>query len=292
MRAISGGWPRAAQLTLVLTRRCQKACPECPVAAGAADMPPAILKKAIALFSSGGRKTGVVKFFGGEPLLRFDLVKAGLSGLVENGFAGSVEVGTNGVLLDAPKLRYFSRRPRVQINLNSSVSVNRRFSALPNLVWNLLIPSNNPLSALRVLERVRKASGGPPPRVNVLPAYYRPWGNEAMVLLRKTLEEIRELRETGKIRLENESRYGPVPLFNDGITVDSDGRYYHSNLILAAKTPAAAKALLAGDLNLPGGGGLGAGSRDYCAVAKKIFGLRAVAAGFAADKLAAKILLG
>lgn len=292
MRVISGGWPCVAQLTLVLTRRCQKACPECPVAAGAADMPPVILKKAIALFSGGGRKTGVVKFFGGEPLLRFDLVKYGFAELAESEYAGSVEVGTNGVLLDAPKLRYFSCRPRVQINLNSSVSVNRRFSALPNLVWNLLIPSNNPLSALRVLERVMKASGSAAPRVNVLPAYYRQWGAEALVLLGKTLEAIRKLREAGEIRLENAVRRGPVPLFNDGVTVDADGKYYHTNLVLAVKMPGDAKALLAGDLNLPGGGGLRAGRTDYSVIAKEIFGLKAAAAGFAADKLAEKILLG
>ena len=288
----AGGWSSAAQLTLILTRRCQKACPECPVSAGAADMAPGTLKRALALFSEGRRKTGVVKFFGGEPLLRFDLVKSGLYQLAANGYAGPVEVGTNGVLLDAARLRYFARRPGVQLNLNSSVTVNRRVAALPNLVWNLLIPSQNPLSSLRVLARVLEASAGTPPRVNVLPAYYRHWGARPLLLLEKTLRRIRGLSEAGLLRLENAARFGPVPLFNGGLTVDADGRCYNGNLILAVKNCADAEALLAGDLNSPGREKLLRSWADPSAVAKRIFGAEAVAGGLAADKLAETILLG
>ena len=291
MRAVSRAWPRSSQLTLIVTRRCQKACPECPVAVGLADMRRGILKKAITFFSPGRRKAGVVKFFGGEPLLRFDLVKYGLAELARHGYAGRVEVGTNGVLLDAAALEYFSRRPGVQINLNSFVTVNRRVSALPNLVWNLLIPSQKPLSALRVLARVLEVSRGAPPRVNVLPAYYRRWGKPALLQLARTLRRIRGLSDGGLLKLENAERSGPVPLFNGGLTVNADGRVYNGNLILAVKTPGAAQALLAGDLNLPGGKITPARARG-AAFAAGLFGAEAAASGFAVDALAEKILLG
>lgn len=289
MRAVSRDWPRSSQLTLIVTRRCQKACPECPVAVGPADMRREILKKAIDLFCSG-RRAGTVKFFGGEPLLRFDLVKYGLAELARKGFAGRVEVGSNGELLDAAAVKYFSRRPRVQVNLNSSVTVNRRLAALPNLVWNLLIPSRAPLSSLQVLARVLKVSGRTRPRVNVLPAYYRHWDRPALRGLAGALRRIRALADAGLLKLENAERCGPVPLFNGGITVDADGRFYDSNLVLAVRHAEDAKALLAGDLNLAGTRQLKGGRANCAAFARKVFG-KAAAAGFAADALAGRILL-
>jgi len=292
MPAVSVSETRGAQLTLILTRRCQKTCPDCPVAPGSADMTAPVLKKAISLFAASGRTDGSVKFFGGEPLLRFDLIEAGVSRLSRNGFGGAVEVGTNGLLLDTAKLEYFSARPRVQINLNSLVSVNRKFSALPNLVWNLLVPPDDPLSALRVLSRVRKASGRTPPRINVLPAYYREWSAESLAMLEKILERAKGLAGAGEIRLENAARWGPIPLFNSGITVDTDGRYYHSNLVLAARPVSAAKALLAGDLNTPRFKVPAPGRPDLLAIAKRIFGVKALAGGLAADRLAERVFSG
>ena len=161
---------------------------------------------------------------------------------------------------------------------------------MPNLVWNLLIPSGDPLSALRVLARIKTVSGGASPRVNVLPAYYRPWGAAGLVLLGKTLKRIREMSDAGEIRLGNAARRGPVPLFNSGFTVDADGRCYYGNLILAVKTDDPAKALLAGDLNLREISLAGRARVDYPAIAVKIFGVKAVAGGFAADKLAGRVL--
>ncbi|MDA8132205.1 MAG: hypothetical protein M0011_11940 [Elusimicrobia bacterium] len=253
-------------------------------------MPAAVLKSAIKQYCSAALGGGAVKFFGGEPLLRFGLVRTGIGMLEAAGYRGRAEVGTNGLLLDAAKLRYFSARPWVQVNINSSVSVSRRFAALPNLIWNLLLPERDPLSSLGVLKRVIAASRGRPPRVNVLPAYYREWTPAALAKLARALRHIRELADSGAVVIENASREGPVPLFNPGTTVDTDGRCYHSNLVLAARDPGQAAQMLAGGLEALGAG---SGRRpDYSGMAKKLFGAKAVAGGMAADRLAERILLG
>ncbi|MDA8242896.1 MAG: hypothetical protein M0025_02110 [Elusimicrobia bacterium] len=253
-------------------------------------MPGAVLKSAIKRYCAAAPEGGAVKFFGGEPLLRFALVRAGIAQLEAAGFGGRVEVGTNGLLLDAAKVRFFSARPGVQVNVNTSVSVSARFSGLPNLIWNLLLPERDPCSALEVLRRVLDVSGGRPPRVNVLPAYYRAWTPAGLSRLSGALRRIRELADSGAVLIENASRSGPVPLFNPGITVDTDGRCYHSNLVLAAKNAGQAAHMLAGGLEA-----LDGPPRvppDYAGMAKALFGAGAVAGGLAADRLAEKILLG
>jgi len=65
-------------LQLMITRRCQLDCSYCPIIKKNIDMDEATLFKAIdLLFTSSGNEVRI-DFTGGEPLLRFDLVKKGV----------------------------------------------------------------------------------------------------------------------------------------------------------------------------------------------------------------------
>ncbi len=65
-------------LQLMITRRCQLRCTYCPIDKKDADMKEETLHKAIDLLFSSDRKDLRLDFTGGEPLLRFDLVKKGV----------------------------------------------------------------------------------------------------------------------------------------------------------------------------------------------------------------------
>lgn len=65
-------------MQLMLTRRCQLRCRYCPVVKKNQDMNEKILYKAINLLFTSARKDLRLDFTGGEPLLRFDLIKKGV----------------------------------------------------------------------------------------------------------------------------------------------------------------------------------------------------------------------
>ena len=79
----------------------------------------AVLQKAAGDLHLCHGNIGKVKFFGGEPLLEYDLLRQGYSFLKENGFAGTFEVGTNGILLEDDIISWLSERPDIQVNLNA-----------------------------------------------------------------------------------------------------------------------------------------------------------------------------
>lgn len=63
------------KLFLILTRACQLRCRYCPMSKSGEHMPLSILNKAIRFFMSGDRLDRQLHFFGGEPLLKFDLIQ-------------------------------------------------------------------------------------------------------------------------------------------------------------------------------------------------------------------------
>jgi sulfatase maturation enzyme AslB (radical SAM superfamily) len=65
-------------IQLMVTRRCQLRCAYCPVVKRDADMDEKTLRKAIDLLFTSPRENLRLDFTGGEPLLRFDLIKLGI----------------------------------------------------------------------------------------------------------------------------------------------------------------------------------------------------------------------
>ena len=97
-------------LTLYLTENCNLRCSYCVREKCPNDMTEETLRKSLDLAFSRGERAGLC-FFGGEPLLRKDLIKQGLSighkKSVENRMPFSTKITTNGTLLDEEILRIF-----------------------------------------------------------------------------------------------------------------------------------------------------------------------------------------
>lgn len=64
-----------SNIQLMLTRRCHLRCSYCPIRKGNEDMPQAVLDRSVDLLLSSNSDSLRLDFTGGEPLLRFDLVK-------------------------------------------------------------------------------------------------------------------------------------------------------------------------------------------------------------------------
>jgi len=92
-------------VTLHLTTGCNLACDYCyNPPTDRIDMPPEVLLRAVDLAMSDGRPSASLVFFGGEPLLRKDLVALAVAHAIEVGARRGVrprfKVTTNGLLLD------------------------------------------------------------------------------------------------------------------------------------------------------------------------------------------------
>lgn len=103
-------YPAPARLILLLTHSCQLRCAYCRVRKFSGSMTPDVLKKAVRLLFTSNRDDLQLQFFGGEPLLRFDLVKTAVA------CARSVNktkkrqlhfiLTTNGIALTKDKIKY------------------------------------------------------------------------------------------------------------------------------------------------------------------------------------------
>ncbi|PIU18954.1 MAG: hypothetical protein COT18_09395 [Elusimicrobia bacterium CG08_land_8_20_14_0_20_59_10] len=102
------------RLVLLLTHSCQLRCDYCTVAKYKADIAPPVMKKACDLLLASGKDKLQLQFFGGEPLLRFGLLRRACDYLEPRAARAGKTVGlgvtTNGLALDAEKLDFFEER--------------------------------------------------------------------------------------------------------------------------------------------------------------------------------------
>ena len=220
-------------LTLILTRRCPSRCGFCPQGFERRDMSAQTLSAAL---RGLGRRLGRaprIKLFGGEPLLKPGLVRRAVGLARELGLDAAFELGTRGTLLDERMVRFLSAHPEVEVVFGRPNAWARR---LPRTALNFVIAPGE--RAPRVLGRLRAAIALGLRRFNFLPAYFVPWSGPELVELRRCFTGlarlIRGAAAAGRpLEVKNLSRLGTVPLYNDGWCVDTDGRVYASNLVLA-----------------------------------------------------------
>jgi len=100
-------------LAVMLTHRCQLACRYCSMDRDKPDMSCATLKRSVDFLFTSSAPVVELQFFGGEPLLRFDLIRAGIRYAEkksrETGKKVRYLVTTNGLLLDGKKIKELSR---------------------------------------------------------------------------------------------------------------------------------------------------------------------------------------
>ena len=100
------------KMLLMLTYQCQMGCVYCRMDRSHPEMPVETLYKAIDLLLTSPEPEVELQFFGGEPLLRFDLIKKGISYAEKKRRKVNKKirylVTTNGLLIDKNKLDFLS----------------------------------------------------------------------------------------------------------------------------------------------------------------------------------------
>ncbi|MBM4367617.1 MAG: radical SAM protein [Deltaproteobacteria bacterium] len=255
VRTGSGSPARATRwsdsLILVVTRRCDLRCAYCPtVKDGEPDLSPSDALRAVDLFVSrhGG---GDCKLFGGEPLLVPEAVEAVIRHappsvnvyLSTNGshlsrhwidilhaFPGvTLTVSLDGAAADHDGLRRGAR------TYDTAIRWLPELLRLPRFVVTQTIA---PSTAARAAENFRHLRSLGLRKFNLLPGYFLPWTEAQLAALRASFDAIAEDFESAwaggeRLYLRNLFVRAPTPFYNTGFVVDSDGRIYPNNLVLA-----------------------------------------------------------
>lgn len=193
---------------------------------------------------------GDVKLFGGEPLLRRDVVEAVIR---EAPASCSVWLSTNGSRLDADLLGLLRAFPSTTLTLSldgaraDHVGLRRgaNYDALIRWLPDLLtLPrfvvtqTIAPGTAARAFENFQALRTLGIRKFNLLPGYYLPWTTEQLADLRRGFARIgRAFAEAwaagDRLYLRNLFVRAPTAFFNTGLVVDSDRTIHASNLVLA-----------------------------------------------------------
>ncbi|HAZ07009.1 MAG TPA: hypothetical protein DCZ01_00480 [Elusimicrobia bacterium] len=103
-----------SSIQLFITRRCQLRCRYCPVVKNGEDMPLAVALKAVDFLLGSRNRDLTLEFYGGEPLLAFDVLRESAEHAVRRarrlGKKTSFYIATNALLLDDRKLEWMSKR--------------------------------------------------------------------------------------------------------------------------------------------------------------------------------------
>ncbi|MBI5881570.1 MAG: radical SAM protein [Elusimicrobia bacterium] len=247
------GWAqtKAGGLTLVLTRRCPVRCGFCPQAFSDQDMTVPVLEAALKAFGKRLGSSGQIKLFGGEPLVRPDLVRRAVLSAKALGLKGGILLSTHGGLLDDAMVRFLRRHPEVEVAFGRP---SPKAGRLPKASLNFVLEPGQ--KAEKVLSRVRDALALGYRSFNFLPVYFIAWKRGELAELGRSFAGLARLlgglSKAGiPLEVKNLRRRGRVPLYNDGLCVDTDGSVYSSNLVLASGMEAHAGALRLGHVSEP-----------------------------------------
>jgi hypothetical protein len=222
-----------------------------------------------------------VKLFGGEPLLRPDLVTRAVEFLSAKSPRTTIELPTNGRGLPAVA-ELLARRPKVEVFISTPSA---KGASVSGAVHNFLLPPGE--SAAKTARRLIEARRMGFARFNFLPAYFVPWTPaqlEGLTAAFAALQVVlRKMAAAGRAaEVVNLARRGSTPLYNDGLVVDADGEVYSSNLVLADAVWPHRKRLSLGHVGRPGA--LAARARSQTSeVLRDSFSDEIMAASLAAD---------
>lgn len=115
----------------MLVSRCQMECPYCAVNRDQPDMPETVLRRSVDLLFTSSWNRVELQFFGGEPLLRWDLVKKGIAYAEKKKGKTKKDVRylltTNGLLLDERKAAFLKGYPvTVMVSLDGNKKTQRK----------------------------------------------------------------------------------------------------------------------------------------------------------------------
>lgn len=241
-------------LILIITYRCNMRCVYCSVEQADKDMSVETALLALGHFLECSAPPRRVRFFGGEPLLNFGLVRKAALEAERAGAGLSMNLTTNGTLLDDETIGFFEERSDFDliVSLDGPRETHcserrgdgdifgwtelyaKRLSLMKNVIVNKVVSPGNVSRLLDDFAFIRKLGFS---RINVLPAYYVHWPREALIALNERLEKLARLirmmeRDGFPVSIRNLELSGELPLFNTGMVVDTDGGVYAANHIM------------------------------------------------------------
>jgi uncharacterized Fe-S cluster-containing radical SAM superfamily protein len=243
----------SGSLMVMLTYACQLRCAYCGVRNRPVHMGWDVLRRSIDLLFTAPRRDLQLRFFGGEPLLRFALIRRAIGYAERSGKRVRHMITTNGLLLDRKKLSWLSGRGvEVMLSLDDSVRTHghRRLAAAlralrrSGLPWfvNLVVEAGGQGRAAAELAWL---AGQGPCRVQVGYAVGAPWPPDQR---RAYLDLLRGI-PAGLDLLNRHNGAEPVMLSDEAI-VDTDGRVYFDAALFVEKFfPKLRRTMLLGSLD-------------------------------------------
>ncbi|MBL7130727.1 MAG: radical SAM protein [Candidatus Omnitrophica bacterium] len=250
--------PYLNKLILIITHWCNLDCVYCHVLKEKKSMTKEVAKQAVDIFISEYGKKKNIRFFGGEPLLKFNLIKAIVKFAKRKAkfYKKSItfDITTNGIPLNDKMINFIQNNPEIELiisldgdrrsHLINRVSLNRnldsysyiinqkRILKLPKLTVNIVAAPNQVEKLFHNFVHIFSLGFR---RFNFLPAYFILWRKEKLRLLKQQFQKIADfiLQQNGYIYIKNFYLLNKVPLFNDGLVIDYNGDIFPNNLILS-----------------------------------------------------------
>lgn len=242
-------------LILMVTYRCNLNCIYCPVIKSRSSMPFYLAQKALDIFVSRNPYLKKIRFFGGEPLIKFDVIKQVINSCRNMGKGRiSFDLTTNGTLLSKGILKFLADNPRIELILSldgdsrtqslNKVSHNPRVVPYDLLVKKLPFLLKLPLVTVNMVaapNQVREFFNNFNhilslgfKRFNFLPAYYVTWKQAELKILRGEFNKIASsIIRNKNVYVKNLSFCSETALFNNAVVVDCNGDIFSNNLILS-----------------------------------------------------------
>lgn len=200
-----------------------------------------IAEKAVSIYKKKHSKPYHIRLFGGEPLLRFGLIKE----IVNN--EDSFYLSTNGSLFNSDIISFLKDHP----NINIAISNLRDFDLLkqlPRIIANICVaPEQSEDFVGRVAHLLVKGVR----RFNFLPTFFVSWNQEQLDSLAQAFDLIVDLiKEWEEVEVLNRNAYNKTPLFNHGMIVDTDGSIFSSNAFLCKSFEHLREEFVLGNVNL------------------------------------------
>ncbi len=119
---------------LLLTNNCNYACKYCFVNRNKEDITWDSIKKSLNLLIKNNKsKKIIIQFFGGEPLLKFDLIKKAVEYLKEKNQECHYVITTNGSLITEEKAKFFNKNNfKVGVSIDGPKEMNDNNRVTPN----------------------------------------------------------------------------------------------------------------------------------------------------------------
>lgn len=252
-------------LIIIISNQCNLDCEYCAVLKKNIFINKLIAFKAIDLYLGLlGNDKGKIKIFGGEPLLRINLLKNIITYVRKKNYNIDIELCTNGILLDDNIFNWLKKN---KVNLSISIDgdkasqmINRKgvssqiYQKTINLIKkspssvivNMVIAPNTVDKFFQNFIYVYNLGVR---GFNFLPAAYIFWSSKKLKILESQLNfALRFLKAHKEIYIKNVDINNDLFFFNTGMVVDCSGDVFFTNAVMLKEFQSAKKELKIGNI--------------------------------------------